>query len=151
MPVDLEQLRAKAAFRAALAALNGGGGDDFLGQARRLPVLLRTNGLLASWAYLKAKEREVAVIRGALREHLRERHPEHLAKVDVLFEQDDAPEPENRLSAMELQALTTEALAFAGWLKRAAEGVCSTGSGDAQETTGDDSHEGSQGPDAGEG
>lgn len=126
MPVDLEQLRASRAFAAANEA-RPGGAAEFLGTARRLPEMLRTNGLLAAWAYLLAKENGEAgrrKVRESLAAHLENRFGEPARALGKLFAGDPPAEP---LPALELQRLAAEAVTYAGWLKRAAEAVCDTG------------------------
>jgi CRISPR/Cas system CMR-associated protein Cmr5 small subunit len=126
MPVDREQERAARAF-ARVQGIGAGDRTDFLQKARELPAILRTNGLLAGWAYLQAKHQAVA---DALREHLEARHPAACGKLTALF---GSGQPGGgRLTTLELQRLTAEAVVYAGWLKRAAEAVCNVG-GDRDE------------------
>lgn len=132
MPVDLEQVRATRAFAAAAEAVREDRAATFLGAARRLPEMLRTNGLLAGWAFLLAKEngdRGRAGVRESLSRHLGERFGERAAALDALFA---GSPPISPLSTVELQRLAGEAVLYAGWLKRAAEALCDTGDAPAE-------------------
>lgn len=108
-PVSLEQIRARRAYAAPVSE-----------RADSLPVMLQTNGLLATWAFLLSKN-ETALLQ-TLRDHLWE------------FErqQGNAPDPRvmfnvwvadgvGQLNGPRLRKLTAEALALAAWLKRAAQ------------------------------
>ena len=124
MPVDLDQVRAQRAFQAAGAARTQGAANAFLDEARRLPTVFRTNGLLAGWGLLLARS---WMLRACLEEHLRMLHPRSFPKLEAVFSPREGVEP---LSTNELQSLTKEAILFAGWLKRAGEAVCDSGSGE---------------------
>jgi CRISPR type III-B/RAMP module-associated protein Cmr5 len=129
--LDLEQVRARHAFGhiAPLAKQEDLRGD-LLTLARRLPEMLQTNGLLAAWAYLLAKQdREPAreKLERALREHL-----SHeaiglgglVAKLEGIFSSENGDR--RGLAGPELRRLTAEAVVYSGWLKRAAEALCAT-------------------------
>lgn len=129
--VDLELLRARHAFR------HTGGlcrerrdRAEVLSLARKLPEMLQTNGLLATWAYLRAKEGEnpaCGKLRRALEEHMGSEElaplPDLLPKLEAVFSS-GGPAEERILSGPELRRLTSEAILQAGWLKRAAEALC---------------------------
>lgn len=124
---SLDQRRAALAYQAI-----AGADADTVRLARGLPDLLRTNGLLAAWAFLIKKDMKKTKLLPILLQHLRD-----LPELEI-------PEPGNAggvedakavfrhwvggatgdrggVSGPQLRALTAEALAFAGWLKRAAE------------------------------
>lgn len=121
---SLDQRRAAAAYREI-----GDAHPDVVSLARSLPDMLRTNGLLATWAFLltkeKKKDRQPTPLRAVL-EHLRS-----LPGLDVPAQGDleavflhwvgGATGAGGSVDGPALRALTAEALAFAGWLKRAAE------------------------------
>lgn len=119
---SLDQRRAAAAY----AAMEGAD-PDTLRMARKLPAMLQTNGLLATWAFLLSKGNIHAGILSALLQHLGP-PPAGLNLVQAT----DATEAflgwvggkagaDGGVGGTELRDLTAEALAFAGWLKRAAE------------------------------
>lgn len=123
-----DQVRARNAFQFVQGPIQDP--DDLLALARKLPVMLQTNGLLATWAHLLAKngsEYEQALT--ALTSHLRslglagEVTPEALFGLWV--------DARRGLSSLELRRRTAEAIEFSVWLKRAAEALCDTGSGGA--------------------
>lgn len=126
--MNLEQIRAQHAYEVA-----AGKDADFLNLARSLPQMLQTNGLLGTWAFLLAragKERSHAAVLMALADHLRS---EGIALIgeravdpkSVLLKEWTQPEAGSDL----LQDVAAEALAYAGWLKRAAEALSDQGGG----------------------
>lgn len=128
--MNLEQVRAHNAFSFAQRI---GGDADFLRLARKLPVMLHTNGLLATWAHLLASKR--TKIAEALLEHFQQEgvpvlHPRGNGPLEVFTQEwtgDDG------LSGLELRRLTAEAVLYAVWLKRAAEALCDTGEAEPAE------------------
>jgi len=137
--VDLEQLRARHAFaRIGPVAQREGLRADVLALARRLPEMLQTNGLLASWAFLLAKrDREPArkELEEAIREHLVDGAvglSGDAGKLDGIFDVEGGGDDRPTLSGHELRRLSAEAVVYAGWLKRAAEALCATAEEDAQ-------------------
>lgn len=116
---SLDQLRAARAYQVMESA-----SSELVDLAQKLPALLRTNGLLATWAFCLAKEgaQYEQCLERALLPHLREEvlglavpagSPAQVFRSWV--------EPETALSGLQLRRLTEEATAFAGWIKRAAE------------------------------
>ncbi|HEY2292147.1 MAG TPA: type III-B CRISPR module-associated protein Cmr5 [Thermoanaerobaculia bacterium] len=129
--MDLDQLRAHNAF--AYVQNLGANRSDFLALARKLPFMLHTNGLLATWAHLlaKKKERENVLVLQALSAHLRaaaSRLGLGIASTGdawKIFE--DWVDAQHGLTGLALRKSSAEALAFSIWLKRAAEALCDTG------------------------
>jgi CRISPR/Cas system CMR-associated protein Cmr5 small subunit len=133
--MDLDQLRAHGAF----AYVQGLDPDrsDFLALARKLPFMLHTNGLLATWAHLLAKKkaRENVLVLKILADHLRAAAPRlgldvaptgNAEKIlNVWIDVQDG------LTGLALRKNTAEVLAFSVWLKRAAEALCDTGTREA--------------------
>lgn len=118
-----DQVRARNAFGfvSALAQRTGAEEKDaFLGLARKLPVMLQTNGLLATWGHLLAKHgsefREAAQ---ALTAHLQSLALANTGTPAQLFETWI-----EGLAAAGLRRRTAEAIEYAVWLKRAAEALC---------------------------
>ncbi len=115
-----EQTRAQYAY----AAAENIDGDI----AKKLPMLLRTNGLLATWAFLMAKGKkdgkysEIAqelnnYLDSQMRE-LCEGTPEDSFKRWIGNQNNQNQRP---LNGTQLRDLTEEAIEYAGWLKRAVE------------------------------
>jgi CRISPR type III-B/RAMP module-associated protein Cmr5 len=134
---SLDQIRAAHAYAALDTA-----SDEEAELARRLPDMLRTNGLLATWAFLIKKERDKEEVS---KPPLLASVLEHLRSIESLAGQVRAGSPEEvfrawigtgqapGIEAAKLRALTAESLALAGWLKRASEARASSGAGSGSE------------------
>jgi CRISPR/Cas system CMR-associated protein Cmr5 small subunit len=119
-----DQVRARNAFRFVQGPLQDAGA--FLTMARKLPVMLQTNGLLATWAHLLAKnnsEHQEAL--AALTSHLQSLGLAGQLTPSGLF--DDWIDADRGLSSAELRRRTAEAMEFSVWVKRAAEALCDMG------------------------
>lgn len=130
--MDLDQLRAHRAF--TYVQNLPGHRSEFLALARKLPFMLHTNGLLATWAHLLAKRKkdpEKDFVLQALSTHLREASPRlglgiaPAGEAQKVF--DRWVDARDGLTGLALRKNTAEALAFSVWLKRAAEALCDTG------------------------
>jgi CRISPR/Cas system CMR-associated protein Cmr5 small subunit len=119
-----DQVRARHVFSFVRGPLQSSA--EFLALARKLPIMLQTNGLLATWAHLLAKGKpEHKAALKALADHLRDLDPSMGT---------DSPDPANLfntwidaqrgLTGAALRAKTAEAVQIAVWLKRAAEALC---------------------------
>lgn len=102
--------------------------------AIRLPAMLQINGLLATWAFLLAKEGKgeptpVASLLGHLRSLEDLQIPAGDAQSVFLHWVGGATGASGGIGGSLLRALTAEALAWAVWLKRAAEARGETGEG----------------------
>jgi hypothetical protein len=121
---SLDQRRAAAAYAGI-----GEAKKDVVVLARKLPDMLRTNGLLATWAFLLSKElkdKPTPTPLPIVLAHLRSRPdlevPESGDTRAAFLHWVGGPAgAAGGVDGPELRALTAEALAFAGWLKRAAE------------------------------
>lgn len=117
---SLDQLRAGRAY----ARVTRASGQE-LALAQDLPTMLQRNGLVATWAFCLAKgkqEHRFAV--DSMLEHLRdERFGFGIGAGDRLevFHGWVGAEGDGPIDSVALRRLTAEALAFSGWLKRAAE------------------------------
>ena len=130
--MDLDQHRAHSAFTYVQGLDRHR--SEFLALARKLPFMLHTNGLLATWAHLLAKPHKAPENRLAL-----EVLSSHLRTVAGRLGLTIAPtgdagtifdgwvSPQHGLTGFALRQNTAEALAFSIWLKRAAEALCDTG------------------------
>ena len=99
----------------------------FATYAKRLPALIITNGLLPTLAFLASKDDSRAVYE-TLVKWLQEK--DYITKNDL----DKAIDEVASMDASNLRAITTEALAFADWLKRLSEAYLSDEEGDGQES-----------------
>jgi len=118
-----ETRRAAAAFAVAARSSSGPQAGDFLRLARQLPGMLQTNGLLATWAYLLGKDEAFLA---HLFEHLRScglLKADETGSREILLARWTAEDGTQRLDGLRLRRLTAEALDYAVWLKRAAEGL----------------------------
>jgi CRISPR/Cas system CMR-associated protein Cmr5 small subunit len=127
----LDQVRARNAFGFVLEGVQADSLGDFLQLARKLPAMLQTNGFLATWAHLLAKnEVEHKEMAKAFLRHFRD------AEINLVADRERDAKlmfiqvwtvPGHGVGAAGLQKLTAEAVVFAVWLKRAAEALCDTG------------------------
>jgi CRISPR/Cas system CMR-associated protein Cmr5 small subunit len=134
--MDLDQLRAHNAFTHVQGLDRNR--SEFLALARKLPFMLHTNGLLATWAHLLARPKKAPENARAL-----QALSTHLRAVAVRLRLDVAPagdeqkifdrwvNAQNGLTGFALRKNTAEALAFSTWLKRAAEALCDAGTPEA--------------------
>lgn len=125
---SLEQIRAKYAFEIASQV---GQNKEFLSLARNIPSMLQTNGLLATWAFLLAKDKpEHRRIRQSLFAHFTSDGcnlsvPDNLNDTSIFTDYWTNNNSGDR--GLILREFTQEAIAFSVWLKRAAEALCDTG------------------------
>jgi hypothetical protein len=98
--------------------------------------MLQTNGLLAAWAFLVAKqERAREDLSRALLRHFQDQQvglvtgSASLTAQDALLRLWTGPQAAGPAA---LRRLTAEAIVYAGWLKRAAEAICDTGESDSK-------------------
>lgn len=132
--VNLEQIRAQRAFSCATVAagFEDKNREEFLSLAKDLPAMFQNNGLLATWAFFLSKDKTAhAALSAALLEHLQK----HFRDPQLEFTVVEALAPSEaftnywtragkELNGAQLMQLTAEAVAFSGWLKRAAEALC---------------------------
>jgi CRISPR type III-B/RAMP module-associated protein Cmr5 len=143
--MNLEQARGHTAF-SFVRSISAQRRAAFLPVAQKLPAMLQTNGLLATWAHLVAKGGPApasapaesldanALAARALLDHLRSHAPANLfAAANGTAEALDAlwgREPSGA-SGLTLRRLTAEAIRYSVWLKRAAEALLGGGAGEA--------------------
>lgn len=125
--MNLDQVRAANAFGFVRTVADGQ--DRFLALSRKLPVMLQTNGLLATWAHLLAKKgREYERIVEALLRHLQHQGiglVEGPTSAEAVFL--EVWTVAGGATGGRLRRLTAEAIAYSVWLKRAAEALCDRG------------------------
>lgn len=131
--MNLEQLRAAHAFAEVAHLPAGVERAEFLAVARDLPATFQRNGLLAAWAFLLAKsaaskDRAKSPHGNAARacqRFFRELGLTAADNAEASFRREWLGEGDGTgVSAASLMRLTAEAIAYAGWLKRAAETLC---------------------------
>jgi CRISPR/Cas system CMR-associated protein Cmr5 small subunit len=115
---SLDQSRAASAYAYAASP------KAEMDWAQKLPTLLQINGLLATWAFLLGKKQHQLL--GSLLRHLRSLVPEPeaqgtSAEAAFLYWVGGPGSKGKGLGGEQLRALTAEAIAWAVWLKRAAE------------------------------
>lgn len=128
----IEQGRANFAYGKVLAAQSGLGKNDkkYKSYVKKIPMLIKTNGLGATLAYIKSKIKsksedgkfsEEGKVYGLIYEHLTEwlkSDEKRLINID-----DDLVKAIISLNSAEYRAVTYEVLAFLNWLRRFAEGL----------------------------
>ena len=130
--INLEQIRAHRAFEKATAVAEQNYHEEFLSLAQNLPAMFQNNGLLATWAFLLSKKGEGA--KGAAQQEILETLLTHFrdSQFDLGVANSDVVRVfveewtvgATSLDGIKLMKLTAEAVAFSGWLKRAAESLC---------------------------
>lgn len=124
-PLELQKLRVQWAWSSVKDAASRKGQDEYLTEARKLPVRLLTSGLGQSLAYLYSKRVAAAAGRAPqgrdlLYRHITDRVAEVLGKAPVGTE--GAMPMVIELSAASYRRLSREMQTSAEWLKRFAEG-----------------------------
>lgn len=130
-PRSLDQRRAASAY-AAIVTMPKKAAE----LAIRLPAMLQINGLLATWAFLLAKEKKEPTPLAALLGHLRDLPelavPEDGGAPEAFLHWVGGPRgASGGIRGTLLRALTAEALAWSVWLKRAAEARGESAEGDS--------------------
>ncbi|RMG32553.1 MAG: type III-B CRISPR module-associated protein Cmr5 [Methanobacteriota archaeon] len=126
---NVNQIRAQIAFD-EIAQLSASQHKDFKSLASNLPAMVQQNGLIATWAFLLAKNKDQhQSILNLLMAHYRANVsflniPDGLSARDFYLTQ---LIDENSQASKRLMELTAETIAFSGWIKRAAEALCTGG------------------------
>jgi len=130
--INLNQIRAKHAFEnvAKISNAKKEQNEKFLSLARGLPTMLQQNGLLATWAFFLAKKEDHhQAAAKIILDHLKAYFPQdgHLQNKDfkTFFTEYLAGHLINTNG--QLMKMTSEAIVFSGWIKRAAEALCEEG------------------------
>jgi CRISPR/Cas system CMR-associated protein Cmr5 small subunit len=113
---NLDQVRAERAL-AGVAGASDKANELF----KKLPHMLRVNGLLATWMFLLDKKEHGAHVLIPLLSHLRAEYTCNVPDGDSAAVFATWVSDQHGLSAAKLQRLTAEAIEMAGWLKRAVE------------------------------
>ena len=117
----IEQGRANFAYEKALEAKSKlkENGKKYKAYVKKLPMLIKTNGLGASLAFVKSKESEEAY--GLIYQNLTEWLKSDEKKLINI--EDDLVKTVISLNSAEYRAVTNEVLAFLNWLRRFADGL----------------------------
>ena len=123
--IGIEQGRADYAFNVVNDTVQGYGvqsnnAQRYKSYVRRVPMLIKTNGLGATFAYVKSKcHKEDAY------EDIYRHVSEWLMRYDskLLLPETDLVSSLVKLSTKEYRAVTIEVLALLNWLKRFADGL----------------------------
>jgi CRISPR-associated protein Cmr5 len=115
---SLEQGRAKFAYECAEKGIKIG--KEYKSFDRKLPMLIKTNGLGAALAFAKNKDDASKKIYGHIYEWLKTDNKLGIFKKE---EEEDLVAVVISQDSSNYRALTIETLAFLAWLKRFAEGL----------------------------
>ena len=114
--ITLEQGRAEYAYTCAQEGMSKRQ-DEYKSYAKKIPMLIKTNGLGATLAFMQSK--------GGTYNSLLNQTKKWLVQ-NPLFcieENDDLIQKIISMDSTEYRAVTTEVLAFYSWLRRFAEGL----------------------------
>ncbi len=107
---------------------------EYKSYAKKLPMMIKTNGLGAALAFCKSKisqeKKEPGYAYKKLYEHMTEWLKNDDKQLVTISASDDLVERVISLESSEYRAVTVEVLAFLNWLRRFAEGLIE---GDADE------------------
>jgi CRISPR-associated protein Cmr5 len=117
----LEQGRAKFAYDCALEGSKQPTAKDYKSHVKKIPMLIKTNGLGSTFAFVKSKKNDATY-------HLIYEQTKQWLKKDEksllnINEDDDLVEKIISLDSPGYRAITNEVLAFFNWLTRFAEGL----------------------------
>jgi len=126
----LEHGRAKYAYECAEQGSKITKKKEYKSYVKKIPMLIKTNGLGAAFAFIKSKSNEGEDKRGYAYNIIYEQTSEWLKKEPKGLIADELNRPNADLveiiiskNSSEYRALTNEVLAFFTWLKRFAEGL----------------------------
>ena len=122
--LSLEQGRAKFAYDCAVDGSNIDKKKEYKSYVKKLPLLIKTNGLGSAIAFVSAKSENVASKKGYAYYKLYQHLVEWLKKSGTISLQND--ELTNYIVSQPSQNyrhITIEVLAFMTWLKRFTEGL----------------------------
>jgi len=114
----LESGRAEFAYKCAKEGISLG--KEYKSYVKKIPMLIKTNGLGATFAFMKAKGGTYDTIYKQTYKWLKEDNKLGLFKQN---ENEDLVAVIIKQKSAEYRALTNEVMAFFAWLKRFAEGL----------------------------
>lgn len=118
-----DQIKAEFAYNCARNASNLG--KEYKSYVKKLPMLIKTNGLGATFAFMFSKKNKDEgkywnAIGKNLYDWLKDQNKIDPNKIKSF---DDLVREINQLSSAEYRSLTAEVLSFLSWLKRFADGL----------------------------
>ena len=118
----LEQGRAKHAYEAAEKAKKS---KDYKQYAKKVPMLIKTNGLGATLAFMAAKGGAYKTILDNIQEWLKEdvKFKSILSEIKGAEGKDDLMAKIVNCDSFQYRTLTIEVLAYLGWLRRFADAL----------------------------
>lgn len=122
--VGIEQGRASFAYQCAIEGKSLGGkkATEYKSYTKKIPMMIKTNGLGATLAFVKSKSDKgnaYDIINNQLRNWFL-KDPKQVVKLNP---QEDFVKQIIGLNSFEYRAATMEILAFINWLRRFAEGL----------------------------
>jgi CRISPR-associated protein Cmr5 len=117
----LEQGRAKHAFDAATEAAKRSDKNDYKSYTKKVPMLIKTNGLGATLAFMQSKGKAYKTILENLESWFKE--SPKLSSIYNKLSGDCLVAKMLNCDTANYRALTTESLAYLNWLRRFAEGL----------------------------
>ncbi len=123
----LEQGRAKFAYDCAIAGSNIEKKKEYKSYVKKIPMLIKTNGLGATFAFIKSKSKADTGKAGyaykLIYDHTAQWLREDKKNLLGLKQNDDLVEKIISLNSPEYRTVTNEVLAFFKWLSRFADGM----------------------------
>ena len=120
---EIEEGRAKFAYECALKGSKIDKKKEYKSYVKRIPMLIKTNGLGATFAYMLSKGGTYEFIGKQVLEWLKNDEKGILANANEINDFKGLTEKIISLNSYAYRALTIEILAFFNWLKRFAEGL----------------------------
>ncbi len=115
----LEQGRAKYAYD---CAKKGSKKSDYTQYVKKIPMLIKTNGLGSTFSFMFSKGKTYEFIGTQILDWLKKEENGIFPKAKDVSSFKDLNEKVVSLNSQEYRALTIEVLAFLNWLRRFAEG-----------------------------
>ena len=119
----LEQGRAKFAYECALKGSKRDKKKEYKSYVKKIPMLIKTNGLGATFAFMLSKGGTYEFIGEQVLEWLKNDEKGILANANEINNFEKLNEKIVSLNSPEYRALTIEVLAFFSWLRRFADGL----------------------------
>jgi len=119
----LEQGRAEFAYKCAEDGAELEKKKEYKSYVKKIPMLIKTNGLGATLAFMKSKGGTYDVIYEDIFRWFCEREKSNCAGLFPILETDDLIRKVISLNSTQYRAITIETLAFMGWLKRFSDGL----------------------------
>jgi CRISPR-associated protein Cmr5 len=117
---SIEQGRAAFAYKCA-ESISQGVQKDYKSHVRKIPMMIKTNGLGNTFAFIKAKKLSAYnLIYEQIGEWLKKEHKKYLLDGK---ENEDLVKIFIQLDSAKYRAVTVEVLAFFNWLRRFADGL----------------------------